>query len=107
MEAADGAGQRDRCSSGFVYHVSLLFCVCVCALCVQLVDLLLSGDVEVLLDPVLRAAKYAHLSNAKLIRVLDKFKDMSMFSMNTPPQFKKLKKKNVEAVVKKLQKMQQ
>lgn len=72
-----------------------------------MIDLLLSGDVEVLLDPVARSAKYAHLSTAKLVRVLDKFKDVSLFSLNTAPQFKKLKKKNVEAVVKKLQKMTQ
>ena len=73
----------------------------------QLIDLLLAGDIEVLLDPVLRSAKYAHLSTQKLLRVLDKFKDVSMLSFNTPAQFKKLKKKNIEAVVKKLTKMVQ
>jgi hypothetical protein len=64
--------------------------------------LLLSGDIEVLLDPGLRSAKYPHLSTHKLVKILDKFKDISLFSLSTPAQFKKLKKKNVEAVVKQL-----
>jgi len=78
----------------------------------QLVDLLLlpGGGEEfeaAVLDPRVRAQRFGLLSNAKLIRCLDKFKDLGMFSMNVPPQYKKLKRKNTEAVVKKLRQMQQ
>ena len=70
----------------------------------QLLDLLLSGDIEVLLDAGQRASRYPHLSTQKLFKVLDKFKDISMFSLSTPAQFKKLKKKNIDAVVNQLKK---
>lgn len=68
-----------------------------------MIDLLLSGEVEVLLDPAARAARYPLLSNARVIRILDKYKEVSMFSLSTPAQFKKLKRKNIDAVIKQLQ----
>ncbi len=69
----------------------------------QLIDLFLSGDVESILDPMIRDSQYPHLSAAKLIKVLDKFKDPSLFA-NTPNELKRVKRKNVENVIKRLQK---
>jgi hypothetical protein len=68
----------------------------------QLVDLFLSGDIEAILQPSIKQGQYPHLSTGKLLRILEKYKDLGLFAKVTNDNLKKIKRKNVENVIKKL-----
>lgn len=70
----------------------------------QLCDLFLSADLECVLDPATRASRFPHLATSKILKLMDKFKDVGLFAQ-VPPHLAKIKKKQVEAVQKRLAKL--
>jgi exocyst complex component 6 len=67
----------------------------------QFIDLLLSGNVEQILDKPTREAKFPHLANDKLYHLLDKFKDLGLMQQ-IPAEVPKLKRSNFNAILKRL-----
>jgi len=67
----------------------------------QLINLLLSGNIEEILDKPTREAKYFYLSNEKLIQFLDKFKEPDSKAV-VPDSLPKLKRKAIDIVIKRL-----
>ncbi len=67
----------------------------------QLLNLFLSGDVTAILDEHTRALRYNHLSTQKLLKFMDRYKDIGLFT-SLPPNIRKLKKSVVEMVAKRL-----
>jgi hypothetical protein len=67
----------------------------------QFIDLMLSGNVEQILDKPTRDSKFPHLSNEKLIVLLDKFKDLGMMQ-SIPADVPKLKRSNFNPIIKRL-----
>jgi hypothetical protein len=67
----------------------------------QFIDLILGGDVERILDKPTRDAKFPHLSNEKLVVLLDKFKDLGMMQQ-VPADVPKLKRSNFNPIIKRL-----
>ena len=71
--------------------------------CRQLLDALLRVDVDDLADSAKRERELPHLSAAKLVRLLDKFKDLPGSAVKAPEQLTKLKRRQVDVVIRKLQ----
>ena len=70
----------------------------------QLMDLLLVGEVEEVVDAGKREKLYPHLSVAKVIKFLDKMKDLPTFGgAKVPDNLTKVKRKQLDAVIRKLQ----
>eukprot|EP00475_Leptophrys_vorax_P044863 TRINITY_DN9135_c0_g4_i1.p1 TRINITY_DN9135_c0_g4~~TRINITY_DN9135_c0_g4_i1.p1 ORF type:complete len:458 (-),score=129.85 TRINITY_DN9135_c0_g4_i1:316-1689(-) len=67
----------------------------------QFIDLMLSGNVEQILDKPTRDAKFPHLSNEKLVVLLDRFKDLGMMQ-SVPSDIPKLKRSNFNPIIKRL-----
>ena len=74
----------------------------------QLMDLMLQGELEDVLDAAKREKVYPHLSTAKLLKFLDKMKDLPTFGQQkVPDNLTRIKRKQVDAVIRKLQAQQQ
>ena len=70
----------------------------------QLLGLFLENDLEAILDPTTRKAKYPQVSLEQLAQLLEKYKDFGVFS-SAPDGLPKIKKKDCDAVAKQLKKM--
>ena len=71
--------------------------------CRQLMDAVLRVDLDELPDAAKRERELPHLSAAKLVRLLDKFKDLPSSAAKAPEQLSKVKRRQVDVVLKKLQ----
>lgn len=67
----------------------------------QIVDLILSGDIEQILDKPTRDSKFPFVSTEKLVTILEKFKELGILNV-TVDGVPKIKKSTVLAVVKRL-----
>jgi len=67
----------------------------------QFIDLLLFHEFECITDPNIRQTKFSHLSSEKLIKMMSRYKDISLFG-SLPQGVGKLKKKDVDLALKKL-----
>ena len=76
--------------------------------CRQLMDLTLTGDLDDVTEPAKREKRFPHLSPAKMVRFLDKMKDLPSFGgAKVPDNLTRLKRRQVDAVIRKLQAQQQ
>ena len=72
--------------------------------CRQLLDVLLSGQLEELADEQRRSRLYPHLSLAKIVRVLDKVKELPATGAGKlPDSLSRVRRRHIDAVIKKLQ----
>ncbi len=69
----------------------------------QFTDLMLSGNIDVYSDDVIRASRYPHLNPDVMIKVLDKFKDLGLFT-TMPKGLAPIKRKQVDALISKIKK---
>ena len=71
--------------------------------CRQLMDAVLRVDIDDLAEPAKRERELPHLSVAKLVRLLDKFKDLPSSAAKAPEQLSRVKRRQVDVALKKLQ----
>ena len=71
--------------------------------CRQLMDAVLRVELDELADAAKRERELPHLSAAKLVRLLDKFKDLPSSAVKAPEQLSRVKRRQVDVVLKKLQ----
>lgn len=67
----------------------------------EFVDLFMGGDVAAILDSKTRVEQFPHLNLRQVVDIMDKFKDLGLFS-SPPAGMRKVKKSTVETVAKKL-----
>jgi hypothetical protein len=90
------------CVCGFALCREMSASVWCCVLCgVQFIDLFLSGRVEDICEKSIREEKYSQLSPTKLVKILDKYKEIGLFS-SLPKHIPNVKRKGVDAAIKAL-----